>query len=85
MDPNGLGAGWGPTQELLATIAELVDAGNRLFFSANSKKGTRLPRPIRIPRPSERRRRRKRNATGEELARMVGRVGGAVVASKDGD
>lgn len=85
LDPDGLGAGWGPNEELLSTLAEVTDAGNRMYYEANKKKGARPMRPLRIPRPHERRRRPKRNATGEELARMVGALGGAVVPSKNGD
>lgn len=32
-------------------IAELIDLGNRNFFAANSKKGSRKPKPINIERP----------------------------------
>lgn len=49
MDPAG--GQWELGHELLATIAELVDLGNRMFMQANTKEGTRLPTPLRIPRP----------------------------------
>lgn len=48
-DPNGWS--WGTTDELLAMLAELVDMGNRLFIQANSKKGSRQPKPLEITRP----------------------------------
>lgn len=85
MDPDGLGAGWGPNEELLATIAEVLDAGNRMYFRAHAKKNARLPKALRIPRPSERRRRPKRKATAEEIARMVGAAGGIAFRSKNGE
>ncbi|MDF1596942.1 MAG: hypothetical protein P1T08_12760 [Acidimicrobiia bacterium] len=42
---------WGYTEELLAVIAELVHENIRVLVKANSKKGTRLPDPLRLPRP----------------------------------
>lgn len=47
----GENADWGQQEELLASIAELLDLSNRLFLQANSKPGTRSPKPIEIPRP----------------------------------
>lgn len=49
MDPEGWS--WDTRAELLAAVAELVDYGNRLFLQANSKKGTKPPKPIQIARP----------------------------------
>lgn len=49
MDPRGWA--WTYTEELLATASELIDLGNRMFYSANSKKGARVPKPIEIKRP----------------------------------
>jgi hypothetical protein len=36
--------------DLLALAVETASSGNVLFFAANTKKGTTLPEPIRIPR-----------------------------------
>lgn len=52
-DPKRLGRGWGPQEELLAVIAELVDVNNRYFLSAHVKPGTQLPKPIYIARPDD--------------------------------
>lgn len=83
-DPGGYGAGWTYTEELLATIAELIDRADRNFIAAHSKRNARKPRPIQITRPGElARRKRRRNATGEELAAMVGKLGGAIVPSSE--
>lgn len=38
----------------MATLIEVVDYGNRLLFSVYRDKATRMPDPIRIPRPSDR-------------------------------
>lgn len=48
---NPEAAAWGNTEELLAVLAELIDHGNRLLFSVNRGKGTRIPEPIKIRRP----------------------------------
>lgn len=58
-DPLYAGTGWDNKTELLATIAELVDQHSRMFFIANSKKGTHPPKPIKIPRPGQRQEGRK--------------------------
>ena len=52
IDPDG--HGWSTKEELLAIMIEVLDHGNRLFFSANRAKGARMPDPIRIRRPWER-------------------------------
>jgi hypothetical protein len=44
-------AEWTVTAELLATLCELVDLSNRLFFAANRRKGVAIPPPIKIRRP----------------------------------
>jgi hypothetical protein len=81
LDPYGVGAGWGWREELLAAIAQLVDHSNRLFVSANSKKGAKVPRPIAIPRPGDRARER-RQASGEEVAAMTRKLGGMIVPAR---
>lgn len=60
---------WRNTEELLATLIEVIDYGNRLFIMANSKKGARHPKPIKVIRPyqPEPERPRRRQATGEEM------------------
>ena len=62
--------GWGYQEELLATIAEVVDHGNRNFLAANGVKRHELPRAIIIRRPNEP---PKRKATKDELLEMFGR------------
>lgn len=42
---------WSTTDELLATLIEVVDRGNRWYFAATAKKGTKVPDPIVIRRP----------------------------------
>lgn len=79
-DPDGYGASWGNVEELLALLIEITDRHDRHFVIANSRKNARKPRAFQIPRPRDRRGGRKRNATGDELARMVKGLGGARVA-----
>lgn len=43
---------WDTTAELLATLIEVVDLGNRWFFSAHTPTGTKVPDPIVIRRPN---------------------------------
>lgn len=69
--PNAIG--WGNQEELLATLIEVVDAGNRLFHKAHSKKGATQPKPIKVPRPADPTR-KKRKATSEDLKAMFGEV-----------
>lgn len=70
---------WSTTEELLATLIEVTDAGNVMFFAAHSKPGTPRPRPIRVPRPgqpdgngAEPARRRRRPATADDMRRFFG-------------
>lgn len=51
IDPDA--ASWGPHEELLASLIEVTDYGNRLFFSANTKKGTAAPPAVQINRPGQ--------------------------------
>lgn len=48
------GHDWTDEKELLATLCELIDFSNRMFLAANTKKGTKIPEPIKIPRPFKR-------------------------------
>ena len=87
LDPEGYGADWSHREELLALLIEVLDRHDRHFIEANRKKGAKRPKPIHIPRPRDiSRNRAKRPATPEELRRIVGEVGGAVVeeASSNG-
>lgn len=73
--------GWGATEELLASTVEQIDHTNRLIFAANTKQGTPLPDPIRIPRPTdgEDDAPTKRPATSEELAVWFGGRGSPAI------
>lgn len=42
---------WSTELELLATQVELQSAALVAFLAANTKKGTKLPTPLRVPRP----------------------------------
>lgn len=64
--------GWTNTEELLAVIAETVDRGNRNFATVFSKRGSGSPKPLKIPRPYERKTRRP--ATSEDLVEMFGGI-----------
>lgn len=48
-DPRA--TGWGNVEELLAILNEQVDAANRMFLAVHSDKGSRPPKPLKIPRP----------------------------------
>lgn len=48
---NPEGWAWRSTEELLATLLELTDLGNRMYFQAHAKEGTLAPDPIEIRRP----------------------------------
>lgn len=44
---------WTTTDELLATLIEIVDATSLRLARLWTKKGTTLPKPVSIPRPYE--------------------------------
>lgn len=74
-DPRA--TGWGNVEELLAGILEVVDAGNRLYFRAHTKRGAQQPKPIKVPRPERTTGETepvkvKRQATSEELRAFFG-------------
>lgn len=71
LDPEITGVGWTQQIEMLATIAELIDANTRLHFEVNKGKGQTSPPPIRILRPWQPRRQR-RQATLAETRAMFG-------------
>lgn len=68
-------------ESLTALMVEVLDRHDRHFIIANSKSNAPKPKPLRIPRPGAAK--KKRNATGDELAALVGKLGGAVVPSGD--
>ncbi len=43
---------WDKTHELLATLIEVVDIGNRVLFASNTPAGTKVPAAIVINRPN---------------------------------
>lgn len=49
LDPEGWH--WSQTDELLATIVEEIDQGNRMFHSAHRDEKSKTWDPIRVPRP----------------------------------
>lgn len=73
LDPEGWGANWHHAEELLAMIAELLDRDWRQTVAMNSKRGATKPRPLRIPRPGDVRRRaaKIRNPDGWEIRRFL--------------
>lgn len=66
--------GWGATEELLKLVAELVDHGNRLFYSAHKRRGAPTPKAIEILRPPDplEAPKKRRPATSEELKALFG-------------
>lgn len=71
---GGYRPGWGATEELLALLAELVDAGNRTFFRVHSKRGAQQPKPLEITRPPDPNEapKERRPATSEDLRAIFG-------------
>lgn len=45
------GQEWTNVEELLATIIEVIDQGNSLFYQSKAKKGSAKWRPVKIARP----------------------------------
>lgn len=69
MDPERLGVGWTRLDDFLALLAELIDHGNRQNFAFNVKKGTKIPKPIFIPRPTSEK--RVRDTSPKSVARLL--------------
>lgn len=69
LDPERLGVGWTRTDDFLALISELLDHGNRQEFAFNTKKGTKIPPPIFIPRPNSEQ--RVRDKSPQSVARVL--------------
>lgn len=44
---------WHDDTHLLALIAELIHENTLLFLKANTKKGTQIPKRLRVPRPGD--------------------------------
>lgn len=82
VDPEHLGRGWTTQNELMAVIAELIDQGNRYFFGANSKSGTRQPEPLQVPRPYKRVRPPRKQSTPKQLMAFAGKTGGVIKAKR---
>lgn len=61
---------WTRTDELVASLIEVVDASGWRVVSPHLEKGARTPKPLRVPRPGQRR--QKRKATSDDLKRMFG-------------
>jgi hypothetical protein len=45
--------GWGSDQELAALAVEVGHSTMRVLVSAYSKKGATVPKPLRVPRPTD--------------------------------
>lgn len=63
---------WTRTDELVASLIEVVDASAWRVVSPHLKKGARPPKPLRVPRPGQPQRRHRRKATAEDLKRLFG-------------
>lgn len=55
----------------MAVIAELIDNNNRIHMQVNSKKGAPAPKPLKIPRPWDKPK-VKRKATSEDMKAIFG-------------
>lgn len=71
---------WPIATELLAVAVELIHMQWTGFMMVNSKKGTKKPKPLRVPRPGEQvAKRKKRPATIAETMASLTRTFGAPV------
>ena len=70
------GQAWDAGIELQATTVEMLDALLRAYLQVHSKKGTRQPKPVEIPRPWKRA--AKPGRTGTPLSDLL-RAGGVPV------
>lgn len=66
--------GWSADQELAAIGVEVAHSSLRVLIGAHARKGASIPKPLRIPRPTDQPRRRRR-ATRADLAAYGGTVG----------
>jgi hypothetical protein len=60
--------GWNFQEELLAKLCELTDAGNLYVLATAGVKQYQLPDPIKIPRPYQLMRKKRRATVNETLA-----------------
>jgi hypothetical protein len=60
---------WDQKDELLASIAELIDANTRTFIRAHSDKSDPQPKPLKITRP-HRAKEDRRGTSMQELQQM---------------
>lgn len=64
---------WSNTEELLATLIEVVDRGQLWFWDVHTKKGAQRPKSIEITRPGEQPAKKvRRPATSAELKAFFG-------------
>lgn len=75
------GQEWGNAEEMLATIAELLDMTNRLLFTSTPRKGSRVWKPLVVPRPYAE---QHRLSSPEEVQSFFRGASGKV-SVKDGD
>lgn len=68
LDPDG--SAWSTSDHLLASILEVVDSHRVNYVAAHSKTGAKVPKPIRVPRPGEKKPKRRGTTLGE-LKTMV--------------
>lgn len=61
---------WTQETEFLASAVEGISTLSVIFLKAWSERGTRIPNPVSIPRPWDRRERRP--ATSKDLAQLFG-------------
>jgi hypothetical protein len=83
-DPHRLGRGWGAQEELLALIAELVDANTRMFLCAHLPRGQKPPKPIFIRRPDDNERKARPKSTPSQTKKLMREKGIKIVAVKKG-
>jgi hypothetical protein len=66
------GSSWSTDTELAAINAELLDSLRRMYLQAHSKRGQKLPDPLHIPRPWDRKTSKAKRGTtlGEMVMQM---------------
>ncbi len=82
------GQEWGATEELLATLVELVDMNNRLLYATAPLKHKRMWDPLRIPRPYAAmmaRNKKKQSTQSEVISFLKGASGSVSVKSNDNE
>lgn len=66
------GKSWSITDELLAIQAELIDHGNRMYYSAHAKNPGGVWKPLKITRPSDERPPERTISTVEDVKQFFG-------------